>query len=368
MTTSLSDVLSPSIQAQLPSHIECAEDLALASLRDIPAKRGWDWIEAARRHLARKYLRRVERTSDFELTATLRTLPDVPGGQQARLLAQCALAIAGEYQEDPKTELMGEDRLRVTLSLPSEFDRSRFLQFRARDLEPPASVVRARPTEAGPVEVPADLFEAVVGYDDLKDAFRTALDSARKPVHILLVGPPASAKSLFLLQLERLPGAFMTLGGTTSKAGLAEVLLEAQPAYLLIDELDKMDRDDFSVLLSLCETGRVSVTKYRRRQAATLAATRVFAAANADERIPREVLSRFLRFRLRPYTRDEFVEVATRVTARDEGAPPELAAYIATRLAERLDRADLRDAIRLARMARSKEEVDRHLATMARYS
>ena len=194
-----------------------------------------------------------------------------------------------------------------------------------------------------------------------------ALDPARKPVHILLVGPPASAKSLFLLQLERLPGAFMTLGGTTSKAGLAEVLLEAQPAILLIDELDKMDREDFSVLLSLCETGRVSVTKYRRRQAATLAATRVFAAANSDEKIPREVLSRFLKFRLQPYTREEFVEVVTRLLPAAEDASPELAAYIAAKLAARLDVADVRDAIRLARLAGSETEVDRLLATMRRY-
>ena len=367
MTTPLSAALSPSIQAQLPPHVQSLEDLALTSPRDIAAKKGWEWIDVARRHLARTYIRRIERTSDAELTVVLRASPDVPRDHQDRLLALCAVAITEFYQDEPAVERVAEDRLRVTLAFASDFDRNRFRQFTARDLEPPGPVGSAKAEEGVPAAIPENLFDPVVGYEDLKDAFRTALDPARKPVHIHLVGPPASAKTQFLHQLERLQGAFMTLGGTTSKAGLAEDLLEAQPAYLLIDELDKMDREDFSVLLSLCETGRVAVTKYRRRQAMTLAATRVFAAANTDEKIPREVLSRFLRFRLRPYTREEFVEVVSRLLPAAERATAELAAYIAAKLGARLDVADVRDAIRLARLAQSEAEVDGLLATMRRF-
>ena len=41
------------------------------------------------------------------------------------------------------------------------------------------------------------IFEDVVGYDDIKKVFRMALKSD-EPIHVLLVGPPASAKTMFL--------------------------------------------------------------------------------------------------------------------------------------------------------------------------
>ena len=41
-------------------------------------------------------------------------------------------------------------------------------------------------------------FEKIQGYDDLKDIVRRALD-AEDNYNLLFVGPPASAKTLFLL-------------------------------------------------------------------------------------------------------------------------------------------------------------------------
>ena len=41
-------------------------------------------------------------------------------------------------------------------------------------------------------------FKNIEGYDDLKDIVRRALD-AEDNYNLLLVGPPASAKTLFLL-------------------------------------------------------------------------------------------------------------------------------------------------------------------------
>ena len=41
---------------------------------------------------------------------------------------------------------------------------------------------------------PEPLFDSIVGYDDVKKLFQMSL-SSDKPVHILLVGPPASAKT-----------------------------------------------------------------------------------------------------------------------------------------------------------------------------
>jgi len=46
------------------------------------------------------------------------------------------------------------------------------------------------------------------------------------PVHILLCGPPASCKSMFLLELDRLPKSHFALGGQTSQVGIADELFD----------------------------------------------------------------------------------------------------------------------------------------------
>jgi predicted ATPase with chaperone activity len=43
-------------------------------------------------------------------------------------------------------------------------------------------------------------FQEIVGYDHIKRLFKMALDS-ECAVHILLEGPPASAKTMFLTSL-----------------------------------------------------------------------------------------------------------------------------------------------------------------------
>ena len=103
-------------------------------------------------------------------------------------------------------------------------------------------------------EIPADLFDYIVGHDEVKYWLNKSLTSP-EPVHILLAGPPATAKSLFLEPLGQLPGAQYALGGSSSRAGIADFLINFQPRFLIIDELDKMKREDFSVLLSLMQCG-----------------------------------------------------------------------------------------------------------------
>ena len=47
------------------------------------------------------------------------------------------------------------------------------------------------------------LFDDIIGYDDIKRLFRMALH-ADSAIHILLVGRPASAKTMFLICGSRL--------------------------------------------------------------------------------------------------------------------------------------------------------------------
>ncbi|MBM3117995.1 MAG: hypothetical protein FJ006_00325 [Chloroflexi bacterium] len=74
------------------------------------------------------------------------------------------------------------------------------------------------------IEIPENLFSTVSGYEEIKAFLKKVLKAER--FHVLLVGPPASAKTVFLLELARLPGSFYCLGSATTKAGIAEILYE----------------------------------------------------------------------------------------------------------------------------------------------
>jgi DNA replicative helicase MCM subunit Mcm2 (Cdc46/Mcm family) len=107
-------------------------------------------------------------------------------------------------------------------------------------------------TEEGQVEPTVEIFDDIVGYEDVK---RLLIKGLRGRVHFLMVGPPASSKSLFLLCIERLPGAKYIIGSRASKARIADYLINYRPRILLIDEIDKMHIQDIAVLLSMTETG-----------------------------------------------------------------------------------------------------------------
>lgn len=207
--------------------------------------------------------------------------------------------------------------------------------------------------EEGPVEIPDDLFDVIELHDDKKRLLMAGL-RAEDPVHFLLVGSPASAKSLFLMQLARLPGAVLALGSETTKVGIVDLLFERRPRYLIIDELDKVSgQEDLAALLSLMEGGVVVETKHRRRREGKFD-TRVFAGANRLDKIPVELRSRFLILTFREYTPDEFHRIAVAVLTKREGAPQDIAELIAARLLRELGTRDVRDAVKVARLAKQR--------------
>jgi holliday junction DNA helicase RuvB len=70
------------------------------------------------------------------------------------------------------------------------------------------------------------MFHDIVGYEGIKRTFLRSLGS-KEPVHILLVGPPGQAKTLFLICILEKFGekeAFFTVGGNASKSGMIDVL------------------------------------------------------------------------------------------------------------------------------------------------
>jgi len=213
--------------------------------------------------------------------------------------------------------------------------------------------------DRGPIEVPDNIFDAIVGYDRYKKSMLRAL-RAEKPVHVLLVGAPASGKTLFMLQIAKyIPGAEYYRGEhTLRKAGLVEFLVGKQPRILLIDEITKMDKNDRDVLLGVTDTGIVTILKHGVHQKVQVD-TRVWCATTEVHKLSREFISRFKVYRFREYTREEFINVVTTYLPKEEGVSEDFARYIAEKLAPYSR--DVRDAIKLARMCKTREEVDEEI-------
>ena len=199
------------------------------------------------------------------------------------------------------------------------------------------------------LSLPDDIFDDIIGHEEVKELLKACL-LAEKPVHVLLAGPPALAKTLFLWDIEQAAGekAVWLVGSATSKAGLWDLVAERQPQVLLIDELDKMNAADTAALLSMMESGRLVRAK-KGRELNLSHPLWVVAATNRLSGLSPELLSRFAVRKIEAYNRSDFLTVVKGVLVRCEDADPELAEEIANKLDGRTQ--DVRDAVRVARLA-----------------
>ena len=192
-------------------------------------------------------------------------------------------------------------------------------------------VVGAPAPGPAPAVIPGDLLDVVVGLEEEKAIVLRAVYSAR-PVHVLLAGPPASAKSLILSELERLPGHLAFSGATASKAGIRGYLEEhPEVRYLLLDEADKLRGEDQAVLYRLLAEGILDVLLHGRH-VHERREVRLFATANDVRRLQQPLLSRCIRLALAPYAAEEFRQVVLTVLVQREQADAEYAAEIAQEL------------------------------------
>jgi holliday junction DNA helicase RuvB len=197
------------------------------------------------------------------------------------------------------------------------------------------------------------LFEDIIGYDHIKRLFGMTLRS-ESAIHILLVGPPASAKTMFLTSLmTQLKNSYFADGANSTKAGMIGYLFEYRPRYLLVDEIDKMCGKDQAFLLNLMETGIVSESKYRKNRSAQMKVS-VFATINNIKKISAPLRSRFFIVNLEPYTYEQFIETTEQLLARriEEG----LANIIAEAVWKKSQ--DIRDCVKIGTMAKSHSDLE----------
>jgi Holliday junction DNA helicase RuvB len=192
------------------------------------------------------------------------------------------------------------------------------------------------------------LFDGIVGYDDVKELFDMAI-KADRPVHILLVGPPASAKSLFMRSLTQLERSYYAVGSSSTKSGISDYLFEFRPKYFIVDEIEKMNKRDQTSLLNLMESGILSELKHNQKRTTQLK-TWVFASCNNADNILPPLLTRFRDIHFSPYTEEEFVNIAVEILDREEGVDRDVAMIIADGVFNRLKSSNIRECVRIARL------------------
>jgi replication-associated recombination protein RarA len=199
------------------------------------------------------------------------------------------------------------------------------------------------------------LFENIYGCDDIKKLFRMSLQSSHN-CSILLTGPPASAKTLFLQSLSKLKDSHFIDCSSASKSGVVDYVFDNKPKYLLLDELDKLSKKDQTFLLNLMETGLVSETKYNKTRRMEIN-TSVFATSNSVERIIPPLQSRFFIVKLQAYTYEQFYEITIRLlTSNRHNVNEEIAR--ATADAVWNTSRNIRDCTKIAKIVKSSEDAD----------
>ena len=201
-------------------------------------------------------------------------------------------------------------------------------------------------------------FSNVVGYPEIKRLLLRSIFS-KEPVNILLTGPPSSSKTLFLLEmLEGLDDTYFIDAVGASGAGMTEHLFSNNTKYLLIDEIDKMKKNDQAALLNVMETGILSETKLKGKTRQKKAKLWIFATSNYVERLSGPLRSRFMELHLEEYTYEEFAEIVRRLFKKKYHMSEELSEKIAYAVWNTMRSKDIRDAINIAKLTKSTTDVD----------
>jgi MoxR-like ATPase len=155
---------------------------------------------------------------------------------------------------------------------------------------------------------------------------------------------------MFLMSLRHhLKDSYFVDGGNTTKAGIIDYLFKNRAPYLLIDEIDKMSPRDQTFLLNLMETGIVGETKYAKTRQAEIK-TSVFATCNDPRKLSAPLQSRFFIVELEPYTYEQFYEITVHLLDKDFARIIADAVWNTSR--------NLRDCVRIGKLARSEEDVN----------
>ena len=206
--------------------------------------------------------------------------------------------------------------------------------------------------------------ELVVGHERYKDLVRRALKTEGS-FNLLLVGKPASGKSVFLKAInEELHGKCLFFDGTNTTNRILTDMEARRPKVILIDEFEKMRKNYKEMLLNFAETGRVKVAQHNRQYDFTIPGAKIFATANDAKRITEPMESRFVVLHVPDYDEGQFIEIA-RMMLADTELPDEMIEFIAREVFKH--RADVRQILKIGKLVMREdtpESVEEMIKTM----
>jgi MoxR-like ATPase len=201
-----------------------------------------------------------------------------------------------------------------------------------------------------------EIFQDVSGYSEEKWILEKALKS-EEPIHILLVGSPGIGKTRFLKAIEKsYPDlSYFALSSASTGAGMINHCFENPPRFLLIDEIEHMKPSDQVTLLSLMQDGVLVETKVSKTRRLDFTCS-VIATSNDTKKLKEPLLSRFAVIEMKGYTIEEFRKVALDVL-KDHP----LAEYIVSEVYNSSKNPNIRDCVRVAKLAKTEQDVLRIL-------
>jgi MoxR-like ATPase len=212
-----------------------------------------------------------------------------------------------------------------------------------------------------------NVFSNIEGLDDIKEMLLRALESPER-AHTLLIGPPACAKSLFMLQIGEgmRYESYFTEGAATTKAGLQKFITEnPHKEIIIIDEIDKMPIQHQEGLLTMMERGEFTTTKVRNTQTVN-ANVVIFATSNSTERLSKPLLSRFTIFEIPEYSYEEFEAISVRIIKK---LPQNTIIHIASSVLKTGSK-DIRDVLKIAKLCNpsdTEEDINRLISIHQKY-
>ena len=242
--------------------------------------------------------------------------------------------------------------------------------YRGRLLEEIFNIEEEKAQTKATIPLEERLFSNVIGYSDVKKLLAMALIN-KESLHILMTGPPASSKTVFLLEIERNTKQSYFVDGTAmSGSGIIDYLFEnPNLRILLIDEIDKLDRRSQTVLLNLMETGILVETRAKRGkgQRSQKMNVKVFGSSNESKKMIKPLKSRFIELQLELYTWEEFKEIAVRLLRQRYGTMADVAEKIANEVWNNLKTKDVRDVLQIGKLATKPEMVHFVATTLYKY-
>ena len=211
-------------------------------------------------------------------------------------------------------------------------------------------------------------FSNIYGLDGMKENIFRALISEEQ-INILLVGPPATSKTLIMSTIqEKCNNVFYYDASNTTSAGLiAELFYNKNAKLIIIDEIDKLKRNDLSSLLSLLNNGKIVKKLKEIKYDFRIENVKIFATSNSIVNLPKPVRSRFQEYYLREYSDDDFIKVVKFCLIKK--LPEEICEAIGLMLIS-IERKDVRAAIGISNLLKTndtKEDVLRVFENWTNY-